>query len=206
MKLKLRNRPLNEVRKDLMVPGVIFGKSIESTSVEVDDKALKDALKAYGKSRTFQVTLSGKKHNVYIKNVQTKVLKPNDIIHFDLHRIADDETITAVIPLVFEGKEQLDKDRKFVQTYLPGIECEYYAGQGLDNFTFDVSEAEIGFTVYIKDLEVSDKLKIHHDPDQMVFQVKEQVAAPEEVLETEEVEDEMEPELVSDEPKESEEA
>ena len=206
MKLILRNRPLNDVRRDLMVPGVIFGKSIESTSVEVEDKALKDALKAYGKSRTFQVTLAGKKHNVYIKNVQTKVLKPNDIIHFDLHRIADDETITAMIPLVFEGREQLDKDRKYVQTYLPGIECEYYAGQGLDNFTFDVSEADVGFTVYIKDLEVSDKLKIHHNPDQMIFQIKEQVAAPEEVLETEEVEDEMAPELVSDETKEPEKA
>ena len=193
MKLKVRKRPLNEVRKDLMVPGVIFGKSIDSTPVEVEDKALKDALKAYGKSRTFQVTMSGKKHNVYIKSVQTNILKPNDIIHFDLHRIADDETITAVIPLIFEGRDLLDKERKYVQTYLPGIECEYFAGEGLDNFTFDVSEAEIGFTVYIKDLEVSDNLKIHHDPDQMIFQVKEQVAAPEEVLETDlEAEDDVE--------------
>ena len=34
MKITERKRPLREVRKDTMVPGVIYGKSITSTPIE----------------------------------------------------------------------------------------------------------------------------------------------------------------------------
>lgn len=180
MKVNLRTRSLREVRKDRMIPGVMYGKSIESTTIEVDEKAFKEALEEYGKSMTFKVTLDGKKHNVYIKSVQSNILRPHDIIHFELHRIAKDETVSASIPVVILGKEELRKKRLYVQMGLSEISCEYAAGSGIQHFEFDASEMEIDDTVFVKDIEVPKGVTIHEDPEQIVFIVKEAHETPEE--------------------------
>lgn len=173
MKLDLRTRKLKDVRNDVKIPGVMYGKSIDSTSIEVDDKAFKEALKTYGKSRTFQVTLDNKKHTVYIKNVQTHILKPDHIIHFDLHRLSKDEKLTATIPLVFEGKDELSKKRLYVQANVEGILSEYAPGSGVDHFTFDVTALEAGYSLTAKDLDVPEGLKVLHDPNDVIFSIKE---------------------------------
>jgi large subunit ribosomal protein L25 len=184
MKLNLRTRSLREVRKDKMIPGVMYGKSIESTSVEVEEKEFKEALEAHGKSMTFKATLNGKKHNVYIKSVQSNILKPRDIIHFELHRIAKDETVTANIPVVIHGKEELRKKRLYVQSGISEINCEYAAGSGIQQFEFDASEMEMDDTVFVKDIEVPKGVTIHENLDQIVFIVKEAHETVEEETET----------------------
>lgn len=193
MKLNLRTRSLREVREERMIPGVMYGKSIDSTSVEVDEKAFKDALSEYGKSMTFKVTLDGKKHNVYIKSVQTNILKPQDIIHFELHRIAKDEKVSAQIPVVVHGQEALRKSRLYIQLVLQDINCEYASGSGIQHFEFDASEMEMDQAVHVKDIEVPNGVTIHDDPEQMVFIVKEAretVEEETEAVEGEEVTDE----------------
>lgn len=186
MKVNLRTRPLREVRKERMIPGVMYGKSIDSTSIEVEEKAFKDALAEYGKSMTFKVTLDGKRHNVYIKNIQTDILKPDDIIHFELHRIAKDETVSAHIPVVIHGKEALEKRRLYVQIGLSEINCEYKSGSGIQHFEFDASEMEQDEAVYVKDIKIPDGVTIHEDPEHIVFIVKE----AHQVLEEEETDEE----------------
>lgn len=186
MKVNLRTRSLGEVRKERMIPGVMYGKSIESTSIEVEEKAFKEALAEFGKSMTFKVTLDGKKHNVYIKSVQSNILKPQDIIHFELHRIAKDETVSAQIPVVIHGKEELEKNRLYVQLVLQDIHCEYASGSGIQHFEFDASEMEMDQSVHVKDIVVPKGVTIHEDPEQIVFIVKESHETLEEVTETDE--------------------
>ncbi len=186
MKVNLRTRSLREVREERMIPGVMYGKSIESTSIEVEEKAFKEALAEHGKSMTFRVTLDGKRHNVYIKSVQSNILKPHDIIHFELHRIAKDETVSAHIPVVIIGKETLEKRKLYVQLGLQDINCEYASGAGIQQFEFDVTEMQMDEAVHIKDIVVPKGVTIHEDPEQVVFALKEAHEVLEEETETEE--------------------
>ena len=186
MKVNLRTRPLREVRKDRMVPGVMYGKSMDSTNIEVEDNVLKAALTEFGKSMTFAVTLDGKKHNVYIKHVVTNILRPNDIIHFEFHRIAADEKVSASIPVVITGREELEKRRLYIQMGLSDIDCEYLSGSGISSFDFDATGMEIDQAVHVSDIVVPEGVEILDELDQLVFIVKE--AQQEEEEETDEVE------------------
>ncbi|TVP85070.1 MAG: 50S ribosomal protein L25 [Acholeplasmataceae bacterium] len=190
MKLELRTQPLNRVRGQGLIPGVMYGRSIESTSVQVEDKAFKDALKAYGKNMTFKVKLDGKTHTVYIKNVQSNILKPSEIIHFDLHRISATETITAEIPLVITGKEKFYQTRAFPQQALSALTCEVSAGSGMQQLEVDVSGLEVGDAIYVKDLTMDAGIKIKDDPEHMIVVIKEASEVEEPVEEDEEVEGE----------------
>ncbi len=173
MKLELRTEQLRKVRIAQMVPGVMYGKSIDSISVQASDKELKKALETYGKSMTFKVKIEGKTHFVYIKNIQTTILRPKEIIHFDLHRVSETDTLTNVIPLVFIGKEVFHTSKLYAQEEMTEVQAEYLPGHGVSKIEIDVSKLELGEFIQVKDIDLGENLKIIEDPEQVIVSIKE---------------------------------
>jgi len=183
MKISVRKRSLKEIRKEQLVPGVIYGKSIQSTPVEAELNEVLETLKNYGKNMTFAVTLNRKKHQVYFKNIQSLVLKPKEIIHFELHALAKDETIMAQIPVTLIGQEALEKQRYFVQFNTPNIDCEYSPGGGISHFEFDVSKMRVNDSIHVKDLIIPEGVTIKNDPDLLILSIKEGVQITDDIKE-----------------------
>ncbi len=173
MKLELRTEKLNKVRKMNKIPGVMYGKSIDSVSIQVEDKDFREALKTYGKSMTFKAKLDGKTHNVFISNVESVILRPKEIIHFDLHRVDATETVSAMIPIVFTGKEIFNDTMLYVQEVLNEILAEYKPGHGISKIVVDVSEMKMDDEVLVKDLPVDEHITLKEDPEQVVVAVRE---------------------------------
>lgn len=184
MKVELRNEKLSHLRKENYVPGVMYGKSVESTNIKVEKQELLDALANYGKNMTFKIRLDGKYHHVYIKNVQSRVLKPSEILHFDLHRVTAKESITSQIPIELTGQEKFYNQSVYVDLLMNEVTAEYIPGQGQSSIVIDVSNLELGDQVLIKDLETNDKLKIKANPDEVVVSVKERKVVEESVEDT----------------------
>ncbi len=179
MKLEKRTEKLNAIRARHLVPGNMFGKSIDSVSVQADLKDIMEAIKTYGHNMTFKVTLDGAVHNVYFKNVQTHILKPNDVIHFDLHRVSETETISAQIPIVILGKEAFFQSRAYAQQGIQSLQAEYTVGHGISNVEVDISALEVGDAIYVKDLTVDAAITLKDDPDTLIVAIKESASAEE---------------------------
>jgi len=200
MKLELRTEKLSEVRKENLVPGVMYGKSIESTSVQAEKNEVLEAIKTYGKNKTFKVRVDGKYHHVYIKNIQSNILNPQDIIHFDLHRVTPKEMMTTQIPVQLLGKETFFNNTLYAELVLSEITAEYNPGSGVSSFDIDVSKLELGNEIKVKDLIVPKGVTIKNDKDQTVVMMKEVhvVVEDEEKTATEELEDALEAQQIND--------
>lgn len=192
MKLELRKEPVKEVRAKNMVPGVMYGKAIETQSIMIDERLLKKIYNEFGRSRTFQVQLEGKKHIVYIKDLQIDTYRGNKIMHFDFQKVSETDTMTVAIPVVAVNKEEVEKRKLFVQIVTDAIETEYAVGKGISSYDIDVAEFNAGDAIYIKDLVVPEGLTILEDPEKMVLIVKEPTVKLEEVTEPTEGEEETE--------------
>jgi len=173
MKIELRTEKLNKVRKMNKIPGVMYGKSIDSISIQVEDSEFREALKTYGKTMTFKAKLDGKTHNVFISNVESTVLRPHDIIHFDLHRIDAKETVSLMIPIVIVGKEVFHNTDMFTQVELTEILAEFKPGHGISKIEVDVSKLVLGDVIMVKDLTVDSHITLKEDPEQVIVSVKE---------------------------------
>ncbi|MFH0767045.1 MAG: 50S ribosomal protein L25 [Bacillota bacterium] len=173
MKLAVRTEPIRKVREAKLVPGVMFGKSIESVSIQVDEKELKDALKTYGKSMTFKAELDGITHHVYIQHVETKILKPRDIIHFDLHRVDEKVTLVTLVPIVFLGKAIFNSTSLYTQEEMHELHVEAMPGHGVAKIEVDVSKMQLGEEILVKDLVLSSEIKIKEDPERVIVALKE---------------------------------
>ena len=194
MKLELRIDKLSEVRKGNYIPGVMYGRSIESMSIQTQKSEFFDTLKTYGKNKTFKVRVDSKYHHVYIKDVQTNVLHPDDIIHFSLHRVTPKETMTMDIPVRLLGKEIFFNDKEFPDLLLSAISTEYIPGSGISSFDIDVSKLKLGDEIKVKDLVVPEGITLKNDLNQTIVVIKEVRLA---VEEDEKVSEEIE--LVTDE-------
>ena len=174
MKVEKRTKNAKGLRKEGIVPGVIYGAKIESTSIQVPEKEVLKKYDEFGKGMVFKIDLEGKKHQVYFKDVQTGMINKNRILHFDLIKVTADNTIVNDIKINFIGQEEIEKKRYLLQILEHSFEAEYKVGKGISNYDIDVSEMEIGDSFYIKDLKLSEDIKVLDDPEKMILNVKEQ--------------------------------
>ncbi|MDO9628354.1 MAG: 50S ribosomal protein L25 [Acholeplasmataceae bacterium] len=180
MKLSVRTESLRTVREAHQVPGVMYGKEISPVNVQVDEKEFKEALKKYGKSMTFKAELDGVTHDVYIKYTQGRILLPETIIHFDLHRVSAKEMFETTIPIQLVGKEAFHGQSYLLLQELDMLEVEFAPGQGLSKIEIDVSKLKVGESLRVKDLNLGHGIVILEDMEQVIAHVKEQTISEEE--------------------------
>lgn len=173
MKVDLRIGKVNELRKQNVVPGVMYGRSIESTNIQVEKQELLNALNEYGKNRTFKIRVDGKYHHVYIKSVQSRILKPNDILHVDLHRVTPKEVFTSQIPIELINQDTFLNKPQFVEVVINHIQAEYSPGQGIQSILVDVSHLDLNDKVLVRDLKIPKGITVKNDLDDVVLLIKE---------------------------------
>jgi large subunit ribosomal protein L25 len=167
MKLSIRTEKLQKVRENGFIPGVIYGRGIESTMVQVPYMEFKSALRKYGYTKTFNVELEGKKHVAYIKDAQLAYLQQHDYMHFDLVKVAAGDTMQASVSLHFINRENLPASLVFA-TILDELPVEYMVGSGVAYIEVDVSSLTADKPLYVKDITLPEGIKAVADPDQMV--------------------------------------
>ncbi len=189
-----RTEKLAVIRNDRKVPGVIYGKKMESTPVQVDYKEFLKTYRQYGKSMSFKIKLGGKNHTVYFKAIQVDPINQLNFLHFDLQKVSVTDTITAQIPLYLIGKDIVEKKGLVVQQLVSSVETEFPVSQGISNFELNVSELEGNDTLHIKDIELPSGFKILNNADQMIVNVSYPHYDEEET--TDEVEEDVEVEAI----------
>ena len=192
MKLEKRTDSLKNVRGMNKIPGVLFGKTIEPISIQVDEKPFHDTFAEKGFTQTFEVKLGKAKHLVYIKDIQRDIIKHNQFLNIKLQKVSKDDTITADIPLNIIGREKIEKPGVIVSVPYDTLEVEYNVGSGVAHIDVDVSNLAVGDSLSVKDLDIPEGLKVLVDEEQTVVSVIETTYVEEESTE----ENEMNPEDV----------
>ena len=204
MKITKRVKPLKELRKEKYVPGVIYGKGIDSTPIQVEYLDLIKTFRQYGKNMTFEINFDGDKHIVYIKDVQNDYMKSDQLIHFDLQKVSSDDTITSYVPLHLIGRDDRRKIGFVLTINLDEVEVEYQVGSGVSSIDVDLSGLGENESIHVSDIELPEGITMLTDPDEVVAslvyvaEVEEPDEDEEEVLEVESIKqgstDEEEPE------------
>ena len=164
---EIRTRKVAEIRKDGFIPGVMYGHGIEPVSVQVETLDFHKSLRQFGQSKTFSITLDGKKHIVYIKEVQ-KAFMDQGFEHFDLMRVTKKDTLHASIPLHFIDKDHFQSTTAVFHAYMNELEIEYHVGEGIAHFDVDLSELTMETPILIKHLKLPKGVKPMAEPNDIV--------------------------------------
>ncbi len=158
---------------------------------------------------------SGRKERMVLIQEVARDPVSDKIIHIDFHQVKLDEAIRAEVPLVFVGSSSaVERESGVLIKNLQHLEVEALPQDLPPEIQVDISPLKtFDDNIYIKDLTISEKVKIMAEPEEVVASVipprtKEELAeleeAPVEEVEEVEVEAKKEPEEAEEAPQEAE--
>lgn len=154
-----RTEIARKVRNEGFVPGVMYGTGVEDgMPVKFDELDLNKVLKEQGMNPRMEIMMGDEKRNVLIKEVQRDPVRRN-VIHVDLQAIAADEVIRTTIPIVFEGREEVEKRGLLLEVYLFEIEVSGPANIIPASITMDVKGFEMGDTVTMAEITLDSRIE-----------------------------------------------
>jgi large subunit ribosomal protein L25 len=183
MKIQKRTEKGKKVRDFNTVPGILYGKGLEATSITANAAEFNKMYRAMGSSKTFEVDLDGVKHLVYIKEVQPLPSDLHSARHFDIVKVALDDTMTSKVRVIFVNKEDVEGRGLILNTVMDSIEIEYAVGKGISYINLDVEGLQENNTLHVSDLAAPEGVKILSSIESVVVSVS---RPKEEVIEEEE--------------------
>lgn len=189
------NRRLRQSGK---VPAILYGHKRSAVSLEVDPKEIFRILHSQsGENTIFVLSVPGQdKVNCLIKEFQLEPVS-HRLLHADFYEVAMDQTLEVDVPLEIVGEAYgVKTEGGLIDIVHREIHIECLPADIPEHIVVDVTEMKIGDLVRIKDLKVSDKIKILDDPETVVVAVEHPREEELPVVAAPGAEAEMEPEVI----------
>jgi len=189
-------KQVKQLRRQGWVPGIMYGHDFDSVPLQFEERSLRQVLSSVGGSQIVGVKVKGNKQPemALIRDVQRDPIKGN-FLHVDFYRVKMTERLTAEVPLVITGGSPVIEAREGILLQgISSIEVECLPGDLVDAIEVDLSDlVEIDQGIYVRDLAVPAGIDVLTDRDEMIVRIV--PLEEEELLEEEEAEEELIPEL-----------
>lgn len=166
-----RTESPKQIRKEGFVPGIVYGREFEkSIPIKLNLIELKKVLKQYGEDAKITFKFGENTKKGIIKEIQKEPVS-NKIIHIDIQAINDKDRIKMKVPVIFNGKDVVEKNGFLLEVYVPEIEVFGESSLLPDSFTVDVSNKDHGDKVTVRDLVVDSRVRILNDANETIAAV-----------------------------------
>ncbi len=189
------NRKLRRAGK---IPAVLYGHKNESVSLEVDPKDIFKILHSdSGENTIFGLNVPGRERlNCLIKEYQLEPIS-HSLLHADFYEVAMDETLEVKVPLETEGESYgVKSEGGLMDIVHRELHVECLPGDIPESIVVNVTNLKIGDLIRVRDLVVSDKIKILDDPETVVVAIEHPRAEEVVAAVPGEAEAEAEPEVI----------
>jgi len=175
-----------EVRRNGEIPAVLYGLK-DNLSFSVCPDNLKDILTAKGQNALIDLNLEGnKKRKVILKEFQSHPLKER-WVHVDFLEVDVTKTVKVSVDVHLIGKSAGEKMGGLVNQVLKSIHVECLPVDIPQSVDLDVTAVELGQVLHVSDLSLPDKVKILHQPNEVILSVHLEKVKEEETTEDEEL-------------------
>jgi large subunit ribosomal protein L25 len=165
---------VRRMRKEGLVPAVIYGRKTENANIKVNTKAVTTLLKDSASDNVLvNLQIDGDKTQLaLIQKVQHDYLK-GGILHIDFHAVDMNESIHAVVPLELHGEAEGVKAGGQLDMMLHSIEVHCLPKDLPEKIIIDVTNVGQGTGVHVRDLKLPEGVTVHMDPEVILFAITE---------------------------------
>jgi large subunit ribosomal protein L25 len=176
-------KQVKAMRRAGKLPAVIYGRHTEPINVVLDAHSASLILGKVTSSSLVTIELDGQEYPTLVREKQRDYIK-NRLLHVDFLAVSLTENIRATVSLNFVGISMAVKDYNAVLVNnLQSLEVECLPTELPERIDVDITVLERpGDGIRVRDVKVSDKVRLLDDPDTMVVvatfaKVEEEAAA-----------------------------
>jgi len=166
---------VRDLRRNDILPAVLYAKGF-STPIKVQRKEISRLMVSGGREHTLvNIELSGGKgkkteHWALVKDYQTDPVK-DELLHVDFIEISLKKKITTIVPIKITKEPIGVKEGGILQQQLKDVEVECLPTQIPDSIEVDASSVDIGQSLHVSDLTVTEGVKILTDQQKAILSV-----------------------------------
>jgi large subunit ribosomal protein L25 len=162
-------KQVKALRRAGKLPAVIYGRHTEPLNVLLDAHTASLVLGRLTSSSLVTIDLDGKEYPALVREKQRDYIK-NRILHVDFLTVSLTETLRASVAVNLVGVSVAVKDYNAVLvTNLQSLEVECLPADLPERIDIDIAVlARPGDGIRVRDVKVSDKVRLLDDPDTMV--------------------------------------
>lgn len=180
LKAKIRKKVgkgLKELRKNKVLPAVLYGPEIKNLSLEVEEKEFEEVYGEAGESSLVKLKIKNQKSKIDEVDVLIHQIARDPVegkfLHVDFYHPSSTKEVEAEIPLVFEGEPPAVKELS--GTLIKEIQVVEVKGLA-QNLPREI-KVEVGGLktfedrILVGDLKIPEGIKILRESDEMVANV-----------------------------------
>ena len=155
-------------RREGLIPGIVYGKSIEPVAVALDAQAVKGILSGSG-THVHHVVLEEPhfEGDVMLRDATYDPITGRTT-HVDLHRVSMTEKVRLEVPLSILGEASLEKRGLILQRQMRKISVECLPGAIPDNVPVKVANLEHGGAVTAGELKLPEGVRLLTPPAEVL--------------------------------------
>ena len=194
-KRNVTGKQVKALRRQGLLPGVIYGRHIEAFPIQMDAHDASLILDKLTASSLITIDVDGEKFSVLMRDRQRDVIF-GDLLHVDFLVVSLTEKLRATVELKLVGEAPVaDNPEVVVTQVLNAIEIEALPQDLPEVIEVDISTLEtVDDEITVADLDLGEDIAILTDPNETIVSVG--YVAQEEVAEEEEAEELAEPKVV----------
>lgn len=163
-----------KLRKNGLIPAIVYGSHTKPIPIAVRFNELEKIFSRYkGETLIFNLEIiNGEviKKQAILKDYQLHPVT-DQIIHLDFFVIEEAEPIEIEVPLEFVGKPLGVSKGGILEILKHEVTIECLPNQIPDKITVDLRNLDIGDVLHVKDLKVSENIKIKNNPEETIVTI-----------------------------------
>lgn len=165
---EITGKGVGQLRRDGWIPGVVYGRQTP-THVQMEQKALRRALRVVGMVHLADLSVDGKKHTVLVREIQQHATR-GDILHVDFMEVDMKAKLTLLVELVGQGQAKPEADGLGdVTMMLHEVEIECLPDDLVSSIHVDLTAIQDPEDViHVKNLVAPKGVEILSDPELVV--------------------------------------
>jgi large subunit ribosomal protein L25 len=170
VKRDVTGKQVKALRRAGQLPAVIYGRHVEPISISLEAHPAALALARVTSSSLVTISVDGKEYPTLVRERQRNFIKGN-LLHVDFLAVDLTENIRAKVGIEITGVSPAVKDFNAVLVNnLTQLEVECLPTDLPERVTVDISVLmQVGDGIHVRDIAVSDKVRVLDDPDEMVI-------------------------------------
>ena len=176
---ELTGRKVGQLRRQGLVPVVVYGNVKQPVNLQVDSKLLERVLHSGGDTRLVEVMVSdGGRHNVLVKDVQREPVG-HHLLHADFYAVNMAEKQHVAVPLVTTGKPSGMAAGLMVLKLHEAIHIEALPADIPGEIEIDITPLTLDRPITVADLPQMRGITYVDDAEEVLFnlqQTREEVA------------------------------
>ena len=170
-----------KIRRAGRIPAVLYGRSGDAISIDLDAQEFATGVKNISESTIVKVDVEGKSYDAFVKDTQRNIIDGN-ILHVDFYEVESGVSVRARVIINLKGNAIGVREGGVLEFPLHEIEVECLPKDLPERIELDISNLGANQSIHVRDLVLSDAVRVLSAADQVVTLVKyakeEVVAAP----------------------------